>query len=406
MSQSTLEHQLRPLFNLVGRYLNAHRFLWLMSLVCFLVAWNRGMALLYGMVALMLALILVSWVMPWWALRGVRMERTQQGQAVAGQQVKLSYRFTLKHPLFFIRVQECIPDVLPADCQRFLPSIAGSDDITLTYPVARRGVYNLPAPDITCAWPFGFVQRRTRLQSNDAQLVVMPKTFRIRQLPQLTSNNPLPLGDDSYLSRQAHSEFAGVRPFREGDSMKHVHWSASARQQQLVVREFHSFDTPSWLVLVDGQVGAAIGEGADSSFEYAIQIAASALLWAQSHDQAMTLVVGGRRPLTLKTGPGMHNGAEHVQALAWVQDDGHDDYQSLINRELAARQDVPMVMTIRRDSQSLTLPPGLGHLDIVFSDDSFRQPLGRYREGWQSLGPGCERLHLHRASKLHQVFAS
>ena len=404
MSQAgELEARFRPLLNFFARYMNAHRFLWLMSLVCFLIAWNRGIALLYGLLALMLALILVSWVMPWWALRHLQLSRVQQGQAIAGQTLRLHYRFHCTRPVFFLRIREAFsaqPEVV-----HFLPGVSDGDEVTLNYPAPMRGVHQLPAPRISCAWPFGFVERHCLADTEDAQLVVMPKTFRIRNLPLPVSNNPLPMGADSSLNRSAHSDFAGVRPYRDGDSMRHVHWGASARQQQLVVREFHSFDSPSWLVLVDGQQGVALGEGADTTFEYAVQIAASLLLYAQSQQLKMTLIVSGKKPVILHMEPGVQDVSDYLQALAWVRDDGDEDYQSLVNRTLAVRQDSPLVLTVRRDSQRLTLPAGFAHVDVVYNDSSFAQPLAQYEEGWRTPSAGVQQLKLHRLSKLHQVFA-
>lgn len=405
MSQAgELEARFRPLLNFFARYMNAHRFLWLMSLLCFLIAWNRGIALLYGLLALMLALILVSWVMPWWALRHLTLNRVQQGQAVAGQTLRLHYRFHCRKPVFFLRIREALES--DGGTVHFLPGVSDGDEVTLSYVAPMRGIHFLPAPVISCAWPFGFVERHCYASTDEARLVVMPKTFRIRNLPLPVSNNPLPVGADSSLNRSAHSEFAGVRPHRDGDSLRHVHWAASARQQQLVVREFHSFDSPSWLVLVDGQQGAALGEGADSTFEFAVQIAASLLLYAQSQQLKLTLVVSGKKPLILHMEAGVQDVSDYLQALAWVKDDGDEDYQSLINRTLAARQDSPLVVTVRRDSKALTLPAGFGHIDVVYNDVSFSQPLARYDEGWHTPAPGVQQLKLHRLSKLHQVFAS
>lgn len=409
MSSSELEAQLKPLADWLGRYVNAHRFLWLMSLVCFLIAWNRGIALLYGLLALMLSLILLSWIMPWWALRRVSVERRQQGMAVAGQQLRLRYQFRTRTPLFFIRIGEQIPGHDPQQSEtaaHFLARVTADDDIVLACSCPRRGVFTLPAPQVSCAWPFGFVERRLPVPAEEVCIEVVPKSFRIRHLPSPATHNPLVMGADSYLNRSSHSEFAGVRPYREGDSLKHVHWSASARQQQLVVREFHSFDTPSWLVVVDGQAGSKLGEGADSTFEYALQIAASMLEYARHQQLKLTLVVGSRKPLALMQEAGARDSSDALTALAAVQDDGEQSYQQLLDNTLAAMPDSPVVMTIRHDRQRINLPRAAGHLDVVFAADSFGQPLKKYAEGWQPVAEGVLRLDLHRLSKLHQVFAS
>ncbi|ASP38191.1 hypothetical protein CHH28_05600 [Bacterioplanes sanyensis] len=401
MSQGSLEAQLRPLTTWLARYMNAHRFLWLMSLACFLMAWNRGIALLYGSLALMLALIAVSWLLPWWAMRGVRIQRRQWGEASAGGELVLQYQCQPRQPLLFVTVTESL---LGQPQQHFLPRLEAGT-IQLSYPSPPRGVYQLPAPQLSCGWPFGFVQRPTTLASPMCEVRVQPKVHSIRQLPQPCADNPLMVGADSQMSRGAHSEFAGVRPHRDGDSMKHVHWGASARQQQLVVREFHSFDQPSWLIVIDGNAEHCLGQGSDTTFEYALQIGASMLEFARRQQLSATLVVAGDRTTTLSVEPGSANINDALWALAGVQADGQQDYSDAIRQAVAQRQEPPIVVTIRTDRQTLDMPSCGGHLDLVYAADSFDLPMANYAQGWRQLSSDHWLLHLHQLSKLHQVLS-
>ena len=83
--------------------------MWLLALVSFLVAWNRGMDLLYGLVALILAVQVLSWLLPWLAVRGVSVERKQSGRAQAGKTIKLHYRVHSKKPSYHIVLTETLP---------------------------------------------------------------------------------------------------------------------------------------------------------------------------------------------------------------------------------------------------------------------------------------------------------
>src|SRR5690606_41705361 len=79
-----LEAPRLPLLHWLAQHITAPRLLWLLALLCFLIAWNRGIALLYGLLALILALLLVSWVLPGWMMRGLQVQRQVLGNAVAG----------------------------------------------------------------------------------------------------------------------------------------------------------------------------------------------------------------------------------------------------------------------------------------------------------------------------------
>jgi uncharacterized protein (DUF58 family) len=401
MSQGNLEAQLRPVLDWLGRYLNAHRFLWLMSLACFLMAWNRGIALLYGGLALMLALIAISWILPWWALRGLQLQRQQWGEASSGGELVLQYHCQPRQTLFFVSIEETLPGQRQ---QHFIPRLQAGT-LRLSYASPARGIYTLPAPTVSCAWPFGFVQRRVKLLSPACQVRVQPKVHAIRTLPQPCADNPLMAGADSLMSRGAHSEFAGIRPYRDGDSMKHVHWSASARQQQLVVREFHSFDQPSWLVVVDANAANQVGDEVENTFEFAVQIAASVLEHARQQQLSASVVVGGSERTQLSIDPVAADIGDALWQLAEVQADGLQDYSELIATAVAERQEPPIVVTIRSDQHSIQLPPCGGHLDIVYAAASFDLPMANYAQGWQQLRSDHWQLRLHRLSKLHQVLS-
>ncbi len=402
---SGLEAPQHQLLQWLAQHITAPRLLWLLALLCFLIAWNRGIALLYGLLALILALLLVSWVLPGWMMRGLQVQRQVLGNAVAGGAVRLRYRFAGRRPVFYLHIREQLPGTEQAD-GHFLAQIRPGDELTLSYTTPQRGVFTLPPVQLSCAWPFGFIERQLPATGPGLELLVWPQWFPVRQLPQPATDNPVMEGADSFLSRGAHSEFAGVRPYRDGDSMRLVHWAASARQQQLVVREFHSYDTPSWLMIVDAQAGNALGQGADTTFEYALQIAASLLHYAQENHLRLTLVISGRQPLRLTLEPGTRDLRDHLDALARVTDDGDTPYAQIIQQELAALQEQPVLLTVRRSSQPLAVTPRGGHLDVVYADDSFVHPLQQYPEGWRTLKPGVLQLQLHRRSQLAQIFAS
>src|SRR5690606_23160641 len=97
---------------------------------------------------------------------------------------------------------------------------------------------------------------------------------------------------------------------------------------------------------------------------------------------------------------------DHLDALARVTDDGDTPYAQIIQQELAALQEQPVLLTVRRSSQPLAVTPQGGHLDVVYADDSFVHPLQQYPEGWRTLKPGVLQLQLHRRSQLAQIFAS
>ena len=48
---------------------------------------------------------------------------------------------------------------------------------------------------------------------------------------------------------RGQDSFAGIREYRRGDSMRHIHWRASARRDEWIVREYEQVENAE-LVLV------------------------------------------------------------------------------------------------------------------------------------------------------------
>ncbi len=78
------------------------------------------------------------------------------------------------------------------------------------------------------------------------------------------------------------SEVIGVRPFRIGDSPRHIHWRAVARTRELATKEFAVESQAGLMIVLDlHRHGANLGTGKHTTFERAIKIAASLGDYAQ-----------------------------------------------------------------------------------------------------------------------------
>lgn len=399
---------LQPLLNRLNRHFNTHRFLWLLALVCFLIAWNRGLALLYGLLAMVLAVLAISWLLPWWSLRALDVSRRAEHTAQVGKPLALDYQVTAPSPRYHLIVAETLPCCLENTAtEHFLPAVEGRATFSLSYPCELRGAFQLGNVVIGSAWPFGLVERRRPCRTRPHELVVMPRTFPIRHLPTLRSNLDAIDGYNQTARPDIQNEFAGVREYRFGDSLKHIHWSASARHQTLIVREYESHDRPHFLVVLDANAAADIGEAPWSSFEYAVVIAASMIEYALAHQLGLHLYCGGSHPLSLTVPPGARDSRPWLEQLARIRADGRDRYEDAIATARQRFGDTATLVTFRNRSRPADLPlVSSGHLDILFQDESFTYPLKHYSDGWQSRGDNHRQLLIARNSKLRELFAT
>ncbi|WP_127793710.1 DUF58 domain-containing protein [Agromyces sp. LHK192] len=176
-----------------------------------------------------------------------------------------------------------VPGVLPAlgPHERALPR--GDDTARLEYPLrtTQRGVFDIGPMGVTTTDPFGLAVV-TRDAGTSHELVVTPRVIALD--PALDTGVAVE-GVLHRLQRRTHSnadEFI-AREYRHGDPLRRVHWPATARRGELMVRDEEQRGDPEARVILDttlsGRHDRAFARSGDdprhAGFELAVEIAAS-----------------------------------------------------------------------------------------------------------------------------------
>ncbi|HNW39790.1 MAG TPA: DUF58 domain-containing protein [Candidatus Omnitrophota bacterium] len=106
-------------------------------------------------------------------------------------------------------------------------------------------------------------------------VVVYPKIFRIEKFPALTRSVLPWFGIETARSSGDDDEFYGVREYKEGESVKKIHWISSARKNKLIVKQFQLQSFFGTTIMFNLEKAKNLGEGKESVAEYIIKIAAS-----------------------------------------------------------------------------------------------------------------------------------
>ena len=188
--------------------------------------------------------------------------------------------------------------VLELDGRRWhLPSMrAGShDEVRLDVSTQRRGLVPLSPVWLHRNDPWDLV-RRSRAVCPSRELVIAPRTVPL-DMPR-----PGVGAVGTLLAQRARqfgvSEFEGLRHYVEGDDLRLVHWKASARSTELLVKEFSLEGARRCTVVLDTSTRQSVDE-----FELAVSTAASIALAAHRGDLALRLVTTGGVDLTPGTRP-------------------------------------------------------------------------------------------------------
>lgn len=160
--------------------------------------------------------------------------------------------------------------------------IAPRATVQLRYEItpSRRGKRHLGAITVRYQLPLGILERQERIELPQ-DVDVYPDVHAARALEMLRRQGREDARLGSLRVRGGDTEFERLRPYTRGDEIRHVDWRASARRDDLVVRQYQAESNQNVVFAID--VGRAMrGEaptenGRISSIDHAL---AAALLTA------------------------------------------------------------------------------------------------------------------------------
>ena len=104
-------------------------------------------------------------------------------------------------------------------------------ELPLAAPV--RGLMRIERLQLATAHPFGLFRAWTWLHT-PVEMLVYPRPRGARPMPAHAGSHP----GSHALAGAGADEWAGLRPFRDGDSPRQVDWKAYAREAPLLVKEY------------------------------------------------------------------------------------------------------------------------------------------------------------------------
>lgn len=192
------------------------------------------------------------------------------------------------------------------------------------YPITglERGRARVGPLTVTVADPFGTAQSRRAFTRTTAVLV----TPRIVPLPDPRSSRaPGGQGDTQVRSVSMRGdEDVLPREHRAGDDVRRIHWRATARTGDLMVRREEQSWRSSLVIVLDTRASAHEGTGPTSTFEWAVSAAASiGVLYRRLGWRVIVLGLHGRVIADAATGAAGWTAGEEalLEPLAEVRPD-------------------------------------------------------------------------------------
>lgn len=164
------------------------------------------------------------------------------------------------------------------DRPRFVvPSLPSQGETHVEYAVRAhaRGAHRLGPLGVRVQDPFGLTLRHASVSSHD-ELLVLPRIVTLAEGRALGRG----LGAEGSVPHRValHGEDdQSIREYRDGDDLRRIHWPATARTGELMVRQEDRPAKRRAVVLLDTRSRAHGGSGPSGSLEWAVTMAASAV---------------------------------------------------------------------------------------------------------------------------------
>lgn len=144
----------------------------------------------------------------------------------------------------------------------WVAAVAPTSGDVLVCPT-RRGVFDAVSVEVSSAAPLGLLWwRRTLRLRLDAPLEVGPRRLDA-SLDDLSWSGTAGMSD-AVGGRAGHDIVRSVRPYVPGDAARLVHWPATARWGDVMVREMEDPEVPRLAVIADLRFGGGRAEDAAS----------------------------------------------------------------------------------------------------------------------------------------------
>ena len=248
--------------------------------------------MLFYMGTALIATIAASRLQAWLSVRGLRFKREAPDAIKVGDTVTVSLSVwserKLRRPL--ITVSDALPPRLVYADKTVSTPIAPAYDLPIRtqyrFRPLKRGVYSWSGIEAVGTDALGLVMMSKIYETEPVELTVLPRPIPIQVDMPVASGWGISEAESGQ-SRGAGLEPRGVREYSVGDSLRHIHWSSTARRGQLLVKEFEAGSHSAASIVIQRTRGTELGEGGDTTLE---QMCGNAVYLAEHFMQQGSLV--------------------------------------------------------------------------------------------------------------------
>ncbi len=304
MSRITIDHTKETQFS------EAWIALAIMLTIVGLIFRQKGLMLV---AALLLTIVPIAWLWNKYALRGLHYERLfSERRAFPDETLELTLRVSNRKllPVGWLHIVDQFPLGVPLLDEELIASQSSNvgqlvtafslrwyQRVSRRYRLhcPRRGFYRFGPAHLKSGDLFGLFSQEG-WQKKDDWLIVYPRVVPITELGLLSKE---PFGETKAAQRLFADPMRtiGVREHQPGDSFKHIHWKATARQQRLQTRVYEPTTSFNLVIFLNVATFPKHWQGTDPALlERAISVAASIASYGAEQRYIVGVIANGSVP--------------------------------------------------------------------------------------------------------------
>lgn len=315
-------------------------FLFIVFLLIYIIAWNRGIQLLYVIAELSLATLILSLIAPYFNLLGITASIKHPKFSHQGDTISIT--IDLKTSGFFgkylLEVWLETPFSTNKKHMFFVATLHKKLPIETELLCDIRGVHKTGPLYIKTGFPLGLKVFEKVFRNAQSEVVVFPNPVDVNKFLFSIDESSIHHGDNISKRKGGNDEFVSIREYQQGDSPRHIHWPTTAKKGELIVREYQDILSSSLVIILDLNKSFDIGSNEHTTLEYAITIASSLALHALNNGYRVSLFGYGKEKIELINVIGSQNCIQILETLAYANADGDESYDAAIEHFLGFHQ--------------------------------------------------------------------
>lgn len=257
----------------------------LMCVSTFVLALFLGGKIPYGAAAALILVLPAAFLLSWAPGRQLQAHQTLD-RDVCPRSTEVCYTFTMRNrgliPVAWARLEVISSHALPDKPEAFEMPLGPYQSFCweTVFTPQHRGLYTLTLSEVRVTDPFCLTTRSFQKISGNLPtvltLTVLPKRLPI---PDNWKERLDSQGTGGSFAQSSDEPAVDSRVYRYGDSPRRIHWKLTARQRELMVRQYESAENRRLLVVLDLQPfeAEARAEYEDTLIEYCLAVVYYAL---------------------------------------------------------------------------------------------------------------------------------